>query len=116
MHEPTSVLHESNDAEARGKAGSVSHGATIRVNQKTRDRLAERSRATGRPMTELLEDAADALERRLFFDQLAARYSELRGDRQARAAISSTENPTIIHSMSSRRARTVTRALARARG
>jgi hypothetical protein len=31
-------------------------------------------------MTELLEDAADALERRVFFDQLSARYAELRED------------------------------------
>jgi hypothetical protein len=38
-------------------------------------------------MTELLDEAADALERRLFFDQLAARYSELRGDRRAWAEI-----------------------------
>jgi hypothetical protein len=60
---------------------------TIRINQKTRERFAELSRATGRPMTELLEEAADALERRLFFDQLAARYSELREDPQSWAEI-----------------------------
>jgi hypothetical protein len=38
------------------------------------------AKATGRPMTELLDDAADALERRLFFNQLSARYAELRED------------------------------------
>ena len=53
---------------------------TIRVSERTRDRFAELARATGRPMTELLEEAADALERRLFFDQLARRYAELRRD------------------------------------
>ena len=53
---------------------------TIRVNEKTRDRFAALAKATGRPMTELLEEAADALERRLFFDQLTTRYEELRRD------------------------------------
>jgi hypothetical protein len=71
---------------------------TIRINQKTRERFAALSRATGRPMTELLEEAADALERRLFFDQLAARYSELREDPQAWAEIEaerSTEDASL---------------------
>ncbi len=31
-------------------------------------------------MTELLDDAAYALERQVFFDRLAARYKELRRD------------------------------------
>lgn len=31
-------------------------------------------------MTQLLAEAADALERRMFFDQLSARYEELRAD------------------------------------
>jgi hypothetical protein len=31
-------------------------------------------------MTELLDDAADALERRVFFDQFSVRYAELRQD------------------------------------
>jgi predicted transcriptional regulator len=60
---------------------------TIRVSEATRDRFAGLAKATGRPMTELLDEAADALERRLFFDQLAARYSELRRDEQAWAEI-----------------------------
>lgn len=38
-------------------------------------------------MTELLDEAADALERRLFFDQLSTRYAELRDDRDAWAEI-----------------------------
>lgn len=60
---------------------------TIRVAEKTRDRFAAMARATGRPMTELLDEAADALERRLFFDQLTSRYAELRDDREAWAEI-----------------------------
>lgn len=34
-------------------------------------------------MTDLLEEAADALERRLFFDQLDAGFAALRHDRVA---------------------------------
>jgi hypothetical protein len=60
---------------------------TIRVNESTRDRFARLARATGRPMTQLLDDAVDALERRLFFDTLNARYDELRADPEAWAQI-----------------------------
>ena len=60
---------------------------TIRVDEKTRDRFAALAMATGRPMTELLDEAVDALERRLFFDQLASRYAVLHDDRKAWAEI-----------------------------
>ncbi len=53
---------------------------TIRVSEQTRDRFARLADATGRPMTQLLDEAADALERRVFFDQFCARYEELRSD------------------------------------
>jgi predicted transcriptional regulator len=53
---------------------------TIRVSEPTRDRLAKLARATGRPMSQLLDEAADALERRVFFDQLSASYASLRAD------------------------------------
>jgi predicted transcriptional regulator len=53
---------------------------TIRVSEQTRDRFARLADATGRPMTQLLDEAADALERRLFFDQFSARYEALRAD------------------------------------
>ncbi len=56
---------------------------TIRVSKQTRDRFASLARATGRPMTELLDEAADALERRVFFDELSARYDVLAGDSTA---------------------------------
>jgi hypothetical protein len=56
---------------------------TIRVSEQTRDRFARLADATGRPMTQLLDEAADALERRVFFDELAGRYEALRGDRPA---------------------------------
>ncbi len=60
---------------------------TIRVSEDTRNRLARLSRATGRPMIELLDEAADALERRVFFDQLDARFADLRSDEGAWAEI-----------------------------
>jgi predicted transcriptional regulator len=53
---------------------------TIRVSEQTRDRFAQLADATGRPMTQLLDEAADALERRVFFDRFSARYDELRAD------------------------------------
>ena len=56
---------------------------TIRVSEETRDRFAKLADATGRPMTQLLAEAADALERRVFFDRFAARYEELRADPDA---------------------------------
>jgi predicted transcriptional regulator len=56
---------------------------TIRVSEQTRDRFAKLADETGRPMTQLLDEAADALERRVFFDQFSARYRQLRADRAA---------------------------------
>ena len=56
---------------------------TIRVSEPTRDRFARIARATGRPMSQLLDEAADALERRVFFDQLSAGYEALRADGDA---------------------------------
>ena len=56
---------------------------TIRVSEPTRDRFAKLARATGRPMSQLVDEAAEALERRLFFDQLSARYEVLRAEEGA---------------------------------
>jgi predicted transcriptional regulator len=56
---------------------------TIRVSEPTRDRFAKLAQTTGRPMSQLLDDAADALERRVFFDQLSNRYEALRADANA---------------------------------
>ncbi len=53
---------------------------TIRLSESTRDRFAALSKQTGRPMTELLDDAADALERELFFSAFESRYEVLRDD------------------------------------
>jgi predicted transcriptional regulator len=56
---------------------------TIRVSEQTRDRFARLADVTGRPMTQLLDEAADALERRMFFDRFASRYEDLRADSAA---------------------------------
>lgn len=53
---------------------------TIRVSENTRDRFSRLASETGRPMTQLLDEAADALERRFFFDQMNRRFDELRSD------------------------------------
>ncbi len=55
---------------------------TIRVSEPTRDRFAKLAQATGRPMSQLVDEAAEALERRVFFDQLSAGYEALRADRR----------------------------------
>jgi len=60
---------------------------TIRVSEETRDRLAALSESTGRPMTRVLDEAIDALERRVFFDSLNRRYRELLQDPEAKAEI-----------------------------
>ena len=60
---------------------------TIRVTTPTHDRFARLAQATGRPMTQLLDEAADALERKLFFEQLNERYDELRGEPDAWAEV-----------------------------
>ena len=56
---------------------------TIRVSDETHERFARLAEATGRPMTQLLNDAADALERRLFFDEMSSRWDALRNDDKA---------------------------------
>lgn len=56
---------------------------TIRVSEPTRDRFARLAQTTGRPMSQLVDEAAEALERRLFFDQLSTRYEILRADSDA---------------------------------
>ena len=53
---------------------------TMRVSERTRDRFARLADATGRSMSQLVDEAADALERRVFFDQLSARYEALHAD------------------------------------
>jgi predicted transcriptional regulator len=60
---------------------------TIRVSEQTRTRFARLADATGRPMTQLLDEAVDALERRVFFDAFSAGYDGLRADPDAWAEI-----------------------------
>jgi predicted DNA-binding protein len=61
---------------------------TIRVSETTRDRFAALARQTGRPMTQLIDDAADALERELFFTRFEDGFEVLRGDTESWTEIS----------------------------
>ncbi|HTD07789.1 MAG TPA: hypothetical protein VK680_02765 [Solirubrobacteraceae bacterium] len=76
---------------------------TIRVSEPTRDRFAKLAQATGRPMSQLVDEAADALERRVFFDQLSTRYEALRADPQAWSEIEAerTAESNALHDRSS---------------
>ncbi len=56
---------------------------TIRVSIRTRDRIAILAATSGQPMTAVVDQALDALERRQFFDDLNTRYTELRQDELA---------------------------------
>jgi len=56
---------------------------TLRVNEPTRDRFAMLARKTGRPMSQLVEEAVEALERRMFFELFSDRYESLRADADA---------------------------------
>lgn len=60
---------------------------TIRVSEQTRDRLASLASSTGQPMTRVLDDAVEALERKVFFETFNRRYQELRDDPAAWAEI-----------------------------
>lgn len=60
---------------------------TIRVSEETRERLAALAASTGRPMTRVLDEAVDALERRVFFDLLNRRYDALQQDPETKAGI-----------------------------
>ena len=76
---------------------------TIRVSEPTRDRFARLAEATGRPMSQLVDEAADALERRVFFDQLSSRYEALRSDPDAWSEIEAerTAESGTLHDSSS---------------
>jgi hypothetical protein len=54
-------------------------------------------------MTQLVDEAADALERRVFFDQLSTRYEELQADPAAWSAIEAerTAESTTLRDQSS---------------
>lgn len=53
---------------------------TIRVSEATRDRLTAIAAAEHRPMTTIVDDAVDALERRRFFRAFNDQYRRLRDD------------------------------------
>jgi predicted transcriptional regulator len=60
---------------------------TIRISESTHSRFARLAATTGRPMTQLVDEAVDALERRLFFEQLVSGYEALHDDDKAWADV-----------------------------
>lgn len=59
----------------------------MRIQEETRDRLAEMAQKSGQPMTDVLDEAVKQLERKRFFDEMNRRYAELREDPEAWAEI-----------------------------
>ena len=59
----------------------------IRISNDAKAKIAEIAKATGSPMTDVVDDAVEQLERKIFFDRLKARYTELRADPAAWAEI-----------------------------
>lgn len=60
---------------------------TIRVSESTRDRLSALARASNQPMTTVVDEALEALERQRFFEAFNNGYQQLRDDPEAWATI-----------------------------
>ena len=58
----------------------MSDTTTVRVDKETHRRLVAISRASGRPLVDVLRDAADALERARFATLVASQLDALRRD------------------------------------
>lgn len=69
---------------------------TIRVDSDTHARLLELSRATGTSLIETVRDAAEALRRQRFAQQVAAELAELRNDPAAWEAYISETDATSV--------------------
>ena len=72
---------------------------TVRVSTTTRDRLAAMAETAGRPMTSIIDEALDALERRQFFAALNLRYCQLRDDAEQWSSIEAerAEESAVLH-------------------
>lgn len=55
----------------------------VRISDEAKTKITRISESTGRPMTDVLDDAVDALERRMFMDEFNRGYAELRSDPKA---------------------------------
>lgn len=60
---------------------------TIRISDSAHGVLRKMSRAEGKPMATLLDEAVEALRRQRFLDQVNEAYSALRADARAWAAV-----------------------------
>ena len=72
---------------------------TVRVSTTTRDRLAAMAETAGRPMTSIIDEALDALERRQFFTALNLRYGQLRDESDEWSSIEAerAEESAVLH-------------------
>lgn len=61
--------------------------AIIRISDDAKSKIAAIAEASGASMTDVVDEAIDALERKRFFDSLERRYAELRRDPEAWAEI-----------------------------
>jgi hypothetical protein len=59
----------------------------IRISEDAKAKIAAIAKVTGLTMTDVVDDAIDALERRRFMEAFNRRYAELRDDPQAWAEI-----------------------------
>lgn len=59
----------------------------IRVSEETKAKIAAIAKETGSAMTDVVDRAIDALERRLFMEAFNQRYAELRADPETWAEI-----------------------------
>ncbi len=57
--------------------------SSITISDASQALLAEMAQKTGKSSTEILDQALTSYRRRVFFEQMNAGYSELRGDAQA---------------------------------
>jgi hypothetical protein len=62
------------------------------VSTPTHERFAKLARETGRPMSQLVDEAVEALERRVFFDRLSSGFEALRGDPVVWSEVESERN------------------------
>jgi len=56
---------------------------TIRVSDITKRRVSAIATATGRRLTDVVDEAVEAFERRVFFDAFNSRFQELRSDEES---------------------------------
>lgn len=60
---------------------------TVRISQRTHQRLRELSKRSGEPVGMVVEHAVEALRRERFFDQMDAAFADVQADAIARTEV-----------------------------